>query len=50
VGWGNYNELRNNKDPNIGVYYRNYSKILSTVIKKAKKWSMTNVSCTPTIK
>jgi hypothetical protein len=28
-----YNELRTNKDPKIGVYYRNYSKILSTVIK-----------------
>ena len=32
-----YNELRNNKDPNFRVYYRNYSKLLSTVIKKAKR-------------
>jgi hypothetical protein len=35
--WEFYNELRNNKNPILGVYYRNYSKIPSTVIKKAKR-------------
>ena len=29
--------MRQNKNPNLRVYYRNCSKILSTVIKKAKR-------------
>ena len=31
------NELRNNNNPTFRTYYRNYSKILTTVIKKAKR-------------
>jgi hypothetical protein len=32
-----YNELRINNNPILRTYYRNYSKILTTVIKKAKR-------------
>jgi len=38
-----YKKLQNNNNPTVASYYRDYSKILSMVIKKGKKLNMTNL-------
>ena len=38
-----YIKLRNNKNPALRKYFKDYCQILSTVIKEAKKWNMTDI-------
>jgi hypothetical protein len=44
------NELRNNNNPTLTLYYVNYSKILTAVIKQTKKWNMINEFSIPATK